>query len=115
MRLAALAKLHRFLQPDNYVQDPTNTQNFNRYAYCINNPLKYTDFSGESFWKSIGKWFERNWNDIVAGVQIVAGAILTFASGGTLAWIGVPLMANGVYHFAATYAEYKQTGDWQAA
>nr|WP_232212841.1 RHS repeat-associated core domain-containing protein [Capnocytophaga sp. oral taxon 326] len=29
--------LHRFLQPDNYVQDPFNTQNFNRYGYCLNN------------------------------------------------------------------------------
>ncbi|CEN36674.1 RHS repeat-associated core domain protein (fragment) [Capnocytophaga cynodegmi] len=39
--------LHRFLQPDNYVQDPSNTQNFNRYGYVLNNPLKYTDPSGE--------------------------------------------------------------------
>jgi hypothetical protein len=37
--------------PDNYVQDPAplyrrmteNPQNYNRYAYCHNNPLKYTD------------------------------------------------------------------------
>jgi len=42
-------KLHRFLQPDNYVQDPENTQNYNRYGYVLNNPLKYTDPSGE-FW-----------------------------------------------------------------
>ena len=41
------AKLHRFLQPDNFVQDPYNTQNFNRYGYVLNNPLKYTDPSGE--------------------------------------------------------------------
>ena len=40
-------KLHRFLQPDNYVQDPSNTQNYNRYGYVLNNPLKYTDPSGE--------------------------------------------------------------------
>lgn len=43
-------KLHRFLQPDNYVQDPSNTQNFNRYGYCYNNPLKFSDPSGEFFW-----------------------------------------------------------------
>lgn len=42
-------KLHRFLQPDNYVQDPYNTQNFNRYGYVMNNPTKFTDPSGE-FW-----------------------------------------------------------------
>ncbi|MDR7209615.1 FG-GAP-like repeat-containing protein [Flavobacterium piscis] len=39
-------KLHRFLQTDNYVQDPTNTQNYNSYGYVLNNPLKYTDPSG---------------------------------------------------------------------
>ena len=39
-------KLHRFLQTDNYVQDPGNTQNYNSYGYVLNNPLKYTDPSG---------------------------------------------------------------------
>ncbi|MBB1139566.1 RHS repeat domain-containing protein [Myroides sp. WP-1] len=39
--------LRRFMAPDNYIQDPTNTQNFNRYGYVWNNPLKYTDPSGE--------------------------------------------------------------------
>ncbi len=39
--------LHRFLSPDNYVQDPTNTQNFNRYGYVLNNPLSHIDPSGE--------------------------------------------------------------------
>lgn len=42
-------KLHRFLGADKYVQDPYNTQNYNRYSYCVNNPLKYTDMSGNSF------------------------------------------------------------------
>jgi RHS repeat-associated protein len=40
-------KLHRFLQPDNNIQDPYNTQNYNRYGYVMNNPMKYTDPSGE--------------------------------------------------------------------
>lgn len=39
----------RFLSPDNYVQLPENSQSFNRYSYCINNPLKYTDPSGQIF------------------------------------------------------------------
>jgi RHS repeat-associated protein len=43
------AVLGRFLSPDNYVQDPYNTQSFNRYGYVWNNPLSYTDITGEWF------------------------------------------------------------------
>jgi len=37
----------RFLSADNYVQMPDFSQSFNRYSYTLNNPLKYTDPSGE--------------------------------------------------------------------
>ncbi len=40
-------QLGRFLSPDNYIQDPYNTQNFNRYGYVLNNPLMYIDPTGE--------------------------------------------------------------------
>ncbi|MFV0573154.1 MAG: RHS repeat-associated core domain-containing protein, partial [Xanthomarina gelatinilytica] len=43
------AKLGRFLSPDNFIQDPYNTQSFNRYGYVWNNPLSYNDPSGELF------------------------------------------------------------------
>ena len=39
-----------FLSVDSYVQDPESLQNFNRYAYCLNNPLRYVDPSGDLFW-----------------------------------------------------------------
>lgn len=39
--------LGRFLSPDPYVQAPEFTQNFNRYSYALNNPLRYTDVTGE--------------------------------------------------------------------
>jgi RHS repeat-associated protein len=39
----------RFLSCDPYVQMPDFSQNFNRYSYCLNNPLKFTDPSGELF------------------------------------------------------------------
>ena len=40
----------RFLSPDNYVQLPDFSQSLNRYSYCLNNPLKYTDPDGEIAW-----------------------------------------------------------------
>jgi RHS repeat-associated protein len=45
--------LRRFVSPDNYVQDPYNTQSYNRYAYVWNNPLMYTDPSGEFIWFAV--------------------------------------------------------------
>lgn len=39
--------LGRMLSPDNYVQDASSTQAYNRYTYALNNPLKYTDPTGE--------------------------------------------------------------------
>jgi RHS repeat-associated protein len=38
--------LGRFLQADSIVPNPANPQSLNRYAYVLNNPLKYTDPSG---------------------------------------------------------------------
>lgn len=45
--------LGRMLSVDNYVQDATSTQAYNRYSYVWNNPLKYTDPSGEIVWVPI--------------------------------------------------------------
>ena len=38
--------LGQFLEPDPYVQAPEKPMSYNRYAYCLNNPLRYTDPSG---------------------------------------------------------------------
>ena len=38
----------RFLSPDPLVQAPDNTQNYNRYSYCLNNPLRYVDEDGRN-------------------------------------------------------------------
>jgi RHS repeat-associated protein len=40
--------LGRFVQADTIVPNPGNPQDFNRYAYVRNNPLKYTDPSGHA-------------------------------------------------------------------
>ncbi|MCF8348769.1 MAG: hypothetical protein K9G61_08145 [Bacteroidales bacterium] len=39
----------RFLSPDPVIQSPGNAQNYNRYSYALNNPLKYTDPSGYKY------------------------------------------------------------------
>jgi RHS repeat-associated protein len=38
--------LNHMTQPDSIVPDPYNSQDYDRYAYARNNPLKYTDPSG---------------------------------------------------------------------
>ena len=44
------ATLARFMSADPHIQAGALTQSYNRYAYVLNNPLKYTDPSGY-FWK----------------------------------------------------------------
>jgi RHS repeat-associated protein len=39
-------RLGRFVSPDTLVPDPTGSNAFNRYSYVYNNPLRYTDPSG---------------------------------------------------------------------
>jgi RHS repeat-associated protein len=39
----------RFLGADPVIQSPDDLQNFNRYSYVLNNPLKYTDPDGNCF------------------------------------------------------------------
>jgi RHS repeat-associated protein len=58
-----------FLSPDNYVQAPGYTQSFNRYGLCFNNPLKYTDPSGEKW-----KWWHLGVLDFLTGGMISMGA-----------------------------------------
>ncbi|MCO5050791.1 MAG: pre-toxin TG domain-containing protein [Verrucomicrobiae bacterium] len=39
-------ELGRFIQADTIIPDPANPQSYNRYAYVLNNPLRYTDPTG---------------------------------------------------------------------
>jgi RHS repeat-associated protein len=52
-------KLGRFLSPDSLIPDRHGPQSWNRYAYVLNNPLRYADPSGHSFksaMKKLGDW-----------------------------------------------------------
>ncbi len=49
--------LGRFLSPDPNVQDPSDTQSYNRYSYALNNPLRYTDPTG-FFWNEVESTLE---------------------------------------------------------
>jgi RHS repeat-associated protein len=42
--------LRRFLNADENIQDPANTQNYNKYGYVMNNPMMYSDPDGEIWW-----------------------------------------------------------------
>jgi len=42
-------KLRRFLSPDVENQAPDNSQNYNRYSYCLNNPINFVDLSGNDY------------------------------------------------------------------
>ncbi|WP_430399832.1 RHS repeat-associated core domain-containing protein [Flavobacterium sp.] len=83
--------VHRFLQPDNFIQDPYNTQNFNRYGYVLNNPLKWIDPSGESF----ASWWNNNWKQVVTvAAVVVVTAVVTIASAGTATPLLVAIYAG---------------------
>lgn len=41
------------ISPDNNIQMPDFSQNINRYSYCLNNPLTFTDPDGNSTFESI--------------------------------------------------------------
>ena len=52
-------ELGRFIQPDTIVQAPSDPQTLNRYTYCRNSPLIYTDPTGHSFRKNFPTLFQK--------------------------------------------------------
>ena len=88
--------LGRFLSPDPYVQMPDFTQNFNRYSYCLNNPLKYVDRDGKNPIIIIGivagaflggvvanhgelNPFSWNWSQVTTYLGVVVGGVVGYA------------------------------------
>jgi len=70
----------RFLSPDPFVQDPTFSQNFNRFSYAWNNPLRFIDPTGYLNESILTNWvgganfdfagrFRTEWNSAITGEQ----------------------------------------------
>lgn len=77
----------QFFSPDPYVQMPGSWLNYNRYAYCYNNPLIYTDPDGELAWL----------------IPIVVGGIINWAvNGADFTWEGLAYFGVGAFAGAAT-------------
>jgi len=90
--------LRRFLNADENIQDPYNTQNYNKYGYVMNNPLMYNDPSGEFLpWligavvggylggvQANGSWNPGKWNWESSWSAVLGGAIGGAAISGAL-------------------------------
>ncbi|HFK5506811.1 RHS repeat domain-containing protein [Elizabethkingia anophelis] len=66
--------LRRFLNADENIQDPNNTQSYNKYGYVLNNPLMYNDPNGE-FLQVLFAIFEII-SLVIAAVQLVSMIVL---------------------------------------
>ena len=78
----------RFFSPDNFVQAPDFTQSYNRYSYCLNNPLQYTDPSGEFAWIPIV---------VGAAIGMVQGAIMASQNANSAGeWVGYILGGGAI-------------------
>ena len=91
-----MPEVGRFISPDTIVPEPGNPQSFNRYAYALNNPIKYNDPSGHWFKSVLDLGFiaydiydiQQNGLNWVSGASLVAdvaGLIVPVATGGGLA------------------------------
>ena len=84
--------LGRFLSPDPFVQLPDFSQNFNRYSYCLNNPLVYVDPDGEIIWVIAGAAIIGGvWNTVNNWDAICEGGFGTFVK-----YFGVGALAGGL-------------------
>jgi len=61
-------EISRFISPDPFVPEPDNPQSLNRYSYVLNNPQRYIDPSGFSFWSTLFSFFKTIIGYVVAAI-----------------------------------------------
>jgi RHS repeat-associated protein len=103
----------RFLSADPTIQAPDNSQSLNRYSYCVNNPLSYTDPSGYSWlgdlFSDIGHFFKKIFsNQTVRNILGIVVGIIAYANG--VGWLGMAGYMSGYTAVATAVA----TGDISA-
>jgi RHS repeat-associated protein len=95
----------RFITADPTIQRPYDSQDLNRYSYCRNNPINYTDPSGlgwRSFWKKFGGYFglagsfinainTGDWNQFGRMAMITAAAMFAAA---VASWAIAPMISG---------------------
>ncbi len=90
-------KLGRFISADTIVPRPENPQEFNRYSYCLNNPINRIDPSGHK------SWWKKFWGQVVGAV---VGIVTTIATGGNV------MLGFQAYSMVTSTINAAQTGNW---
>ncbi len=81
--------VHRFISADTQIADVTNdTNGFNLYAYCNNNPVDNMDASGE--WAQL-----TNTQKVLIGLTVIAVAVVLVAATGGAATPAIGCFATG--------------------
>ncbi len=105
-----------FLSPDPYVQAPGQWLNYNRYSYGLNNPMLYTDPSGEIF--GLGPLLSAAvWgaiiNSTVYTVQVALsdGGFSNWSVGGFLKSAGIgALQGMATHHIRVKFGDVGKIG-----
>ncbi|MBA5248944.1 MAG: hypothetical protein FE834_05345 [Gammaproteobacteria bacterium] len=94
----------RFLSADPNIFHPYNTQDYNRYSYTTNNPLKYVDMNGFG-------WFSKIFKTIIKVVVVVVVIAAVVVSAGVAGAIGSAASAiTGVVGLASSTIAAIATG-----
>jgi len=98
----------RFLGVDPIIQDLGNSQSYNGYSYCLNNPLKYIDPSGYSASETNGDplsaYFQARTHGYNAGYDDFCNQYYDQYNN---AMLGLPIIGNGGGSFSMTFSYYE--------